>query len=95
MCPARLSVYAGAGNDVWTRAYNLSGMGNADPDYDPYETSTTGCCCTSAPRSEPVEFTRVRDDSMSRAHFKCVMYQRGPQWMSAFTSKLRSCPSTL
>ena len=42
MYPARLSVYAGAGNDVWTRAYNLSGMGTADPDYCPYGMSLYG-----------------------------------------------------
>lgn len=39
MYPARFSVYAGAGHDVWTRTYNLSGMGTADPDYDPYDMS--------------------------------------------------------
>ncbi len=37
--PARLTVYPGAGHDVWTRTYNLSGMGTADPAYDPYDMS--------------------------------------------------------
>jgi poly(3-hydroxybutyrate) depolymerase len=34
---ARFTVYPGAGHDVWTRTYDLSGMGTADPAYDPYD----------------------------------------------------------
>ena len=34
---ARFTVYAGAGHDVWTRTYNLTGMGMADPMYDAYD----------------------------------------------------------
>ncbi len=34
---AKLSVFAGAGHDVWTRVYSSSGMGTADPAYDPFD----------------------------------------------------------
>mgnify|MGYP000887661299 CR=1 FL=1 len=34
---ARFTVYPGAGHDVWTRTYDLSGMGTADPTYDAYD----------------------------------------------------------
>lgn len=37
--PAKFTVYPGAGHDVWKRTYDLSGLGTADPAYDPYDMS--------------------------------------------------------
>lgn len=36
---AKLTVYPGAGHNVWTRTYNLSGMGTGRNDYDPFDMS--------------------------------------------------------
>lgn len=36
---AKLTVYPGAGHDVWTRTYGLSGLNTGDPMYDVYDTS--------------------------------------------------------
>lgn len=37
--PAKFTAYPNAPHDVWTRTYNLSGMGMEDPVYDPYDVS--------------------------------------------------------
>ncbi|MDX2090045.1 MAG: hypothetical protein SFX73_19465 [Kofleriaceae bacterium] len=36
---AKLTVYPGAGHDVWTRTYSLSGLGTGDSTYDLYDMS--------------------------------------------------------
>ncbi len=33
--PAKITMYHGVGHDSWTQTYDGSGMGQADPDYDP------------------------------------------------------------
>lgn len=37
--PAKISIYPGAGHDVWTRTYNNEGIGQVADNYDPFETS--------------------------------------------------------
>ncbi len=36
---AKLTIFAGAGHDVWTRTYSGSGIGTADPTYNPFDKS--------------------------------------------------------
>lgn len=36
---AKLTVFENAGHDVWTRTYSGSGIGTADPDFDPFDKS--------------------------------------------------------
>lgn len=36
---AKVSIFSGAGHNVWTRTYDNSGIGESSPDYDPFNQS--------------------------------------------------------